>query len=147
METTQQTIENNKLIAEFMGYDANKVEVTIPKFKRLIAFNTQSIKETSIKCFESSIFKFNELEFHSSWDWLMPVVEEIEQNKKYFKKELQLNITKYSVCWQTIDNEALILSPNVFHKYGTYAGVEKLQAVYNSVIDFINWHNKNKQNH
>ena len=76
----------------------------------------------------------------------MPVVEEIEQNKKYFKKELQLNITKYSVCWQTIDNEALILSPNVFHKYGTYAGTEKIQAVYNSVIDFINWHNKNKQN-
>ena len=147
METTLETIENNKLIAEFMGYSTDKVEVTIPKFKRLIAFNTQSIKETSIKCFESSIFKFNELEFHSSWEWLMTVVEEIEQNKKYFKKELQLNITKYSVCWQTIDNEAVILSPNVFRKYATYAGFEKLQAVYKSVIDFITWHNKNKQNH
>ena len=144
METTQQTIENNKLIAEFMGYDADKAEVTIPKFKRLIAFKSQSIKSTTIACFESSIFKFNELQFHSSWEWLMPVVEKIEQNKSYFKKELQLKITKYSVSWQTIANEEVILSPNVFHKYGTYAGIEKLQAVYNSVIDFINWHNKTK---
>ena len=69
METTQQTIKNNKLIAEFMGYDADKVEVNIPKFKRLIAFKSQSIKATSIKCFESSIFKFNELQFHSSREW------------------------------------------------------------------------------
>ena len=127
METTQQTIENNKLIAEFMGYKINP--------SKMIVFDGISGQ-----------YFLDRLYYNSSWEWLMTVVEEIEQNKKYFKKELQLNITKYSVCWQTIDNEALILSPNVFHKYGTYAGTEKIQAVYNSVIDFITWYNKNQQN-
>lgn len=77
-----------------------------------------------------------------SWATLMMLVDCIEQNYDYFGKELSLKITKYSVAWQTIDNEAIVLSPVVFHKYGTYAGTEKREAIYESVLDYIRWYNR-----
>ena len=126
------TLENIKLISEFQGIDYSDV-IGMCKSEAYDAGYRDDVIIDNPAYWSC---------YHNSWNWLMPVVEEIEQNKKYFKKELQLNITKYSVCWQTIDNEAVILNSNVFHKYGTYAGVEKIQAVYKSVIDFIKWYNQ-----
>lgn len=52
---TKEIIEGNKLIAEFM-----KVSVS----------DYTSYEEEGRKCYTE-----NDLEYHSSWDWLMPVVE------------------------------------------------------------------------
>ena len=55
------TMENNKLIAEFMGYDIST-----------IASSGVEVVE-----FESKDTKVENLKYHTSWDWLMPVVERI----------------------------------------------------------------------
>ena len=55
-------MNNNKLIAEFMG-------CTHP-------FN--DIHDATLYKVEQGTFELDELEYHTSWDWLMPVVEKIE---------------------------------------------------------------------
>ena len=50
-------MKNNKLIAEFMGYDII-TEAEKDKFPTVLT--TKDVK------------------YHSSWDWLMPVVEKID---------------------------------------------------------------------
>ena len=61
-------MEQNKLIAEFMG--GEYVDEHLIEFK-----NFYSVKEilegefVKTNCFDSD----NELQYHTSWDWLMPV--------------------------------------------------------------------------
>ena len=57
-------MKDNKLIAEFMGVNV----VTLDDI-RLNKNPYQSSADGHLK---------EDLEYHSSWDWLMPVVEEIE---------------------------------------------------------------------
>ena len=59
------TIENNKLIAEFMGL----IESSIDK-----KYWTEKTKEGIGKG------ELVELKYHTSWDWLMPVVETCYHN-------------------------------------------------------------------
>ncbi len=58
-------MNKNKLIAEFMGWDI-KLPTTIPTNLHL----------SNLELDNKEIF---DLKFHTSWDWLMPVVEKIEQ--------------------------------------------------------------------
>ena len=52
------TIENNKMIAEFMGLEMlNDLQIKTPK--------------------DGGIF-LSELKYHTSWDWLMPVIKKIK---------------------------------------------------------------------
>lgn len=77
------TVENNKLIAEFMGagYEENKYS-----------------HESSDYYFESC-----ELEYHFNWNWLMPVVKKIRGiinvdltiNEFECVKEMELNLEPY----------------------------------------------------
>ena len=53
--------ENNKLILEFMG-------CTNP-------FN--DITDATLYKIEQGTFEINELKYHTSWDWLMPVINKI----------------------------------------------------------------------
>ncbi len=58
---------------------------------------------------------FDDLEFHASWDWLMPVVEAIERVHEGVPQEL-IHLSLFS----TIDE------------------------VYNAVVEFINQYNKTR---
>ena len=55
-------MKNNKLIAEFMGFQ----KTTMGWYDNEEAMNFNSDSNT-----------FDELKFHSSWDWLMPIVSKI----------------------------------------------------------------------
>lgn len=57
-------MENNKLIAEFMGNE------TI--FNTIHDATLYNIKEQG-----AVVYELSELKYHISWDWLMPVVEKI----------------------------------------------------------------------
>jgi len=69
------TIENNKLIAEFMG----------EKFTD----SSGVVQGLNYKLIEKKHGEGNNgFRFHTSWDWLMPVVEKIEQVHEGVPQEL-----------------------------------------------------------
>ena len=116
--------ENNKLIAEFMGYNhIMSVEYKIPRHNRMVPFQ-HAIKW---EFFWSDFFKYDELKFHESWDWLMPVVEKIES------LNYRVSITEFAT---NINDERL--------KISQWQNSDKMINTYKAVIEFIQWHNQNK---
>lgn len=82
-------MKSNKLIAEFMG----GIPSSVPNLINL----PQTIGESRILCVKGSeglpsgtyaVKRINDLKYHSSWDWLMPVVEKIEQVHEGVPKQL-----------------------------------------------------------
>ena len=69
-------MKNNKLIAEFMGaalYSPNDYDLySCPSLNDIFA-DVDSQDENA-----QHFFKPDEMKFDTSWDWLMPVVEKIE---------------------------------------------------------------------
>ncbi len=112
--------ENNKLIALFMGYDDFK------------AHSSVRLKRTDEIDAYTHILKYEKLKYHASWDWLMPVVEKIEQMKYnirstplYTRIGYDCEVNKYSE-----------ISPII-----TIEGETKLKATYKAVVEFIKWYN------
>lgn len=95
-------MKTNKLIAEFMGGQRvlpDKDVYNMPTHNNLC-------------------YGVDELHYHTSWDWLMPVVE-------------KMNTTE---LWEEYDISYL----------ATYLVSTDINATYNAVIEFINEYNKNK---
>ena len=111
MKTTE---ENNRLIAEFMGL----VESSIPN-----KFWTEKTKEGF------GVGKFVDLNYHTSWEWLMSVVEKIEN--------IQFNVEQSG---GSCTIHPCVLKEPVFETYST----NRLEATYQAVIQFIEWYNENK---
>jgi hypothetical protein len=121
--TQEEILEGNKLIAEFMGAklitdDPNFMGGNVPFF-RLAKFND----------IERNYTKY-ELKYHSSWDWLMPVVEKIEK-ELFWQIELYRNQCK---IWHETDGKTLWRETE-----------SKIQSTWLAVVEFIKWENKNKQ--
>ena len=106
-------MEQNKLIAEFMGYKlmscnhgkAWDIGKCIPSKDHL--FPIQGVLHTG-----------NELKFHTSWDWLMPVVSKITRDEQYIGNDYRehlLDIVPYGL----------------------------IEDTYNAVVEFIKWYNNN----
>ena len=78
--TQEQTTQNNKLIAEFMGVRHKDDEKYISDLKEM--------RKEGI--FFEQGYMTSELKYHTSWDWLMPVVkkclnsEEKTEGQHYF---------------------------------------------------------------
>ena len=113
------TMNNNKLIAEFMKLEFSKGEYYRPLYN------------------SGDWIPQDELQYYTSWDWLMPVVDKIES----FEDDHRC--CKYNVniqqCWvEIIDNEN---SDEIV----AVDGYDKKAATYNAVVEFIKWYNKNQK--
>ena len=89
---------SNKLIAEFMGYESYEY-----RGYRMFVFEENNHR-TDV-----------DLHYHTSWDWLMPVVEEIDHLQFEDVVEIETGLKMRS-----------------------------LSATYNAVVEFIKQQNKNK---
>ena len=112
-------------------------DVELLKNKKLIAkFMGLTIITDGISWFDTSykgLKKYNE-----SWDYLMPVLEKIEEN--YYTEILGTNTKN--------DNSYIM---NIFDYNGKFifdphSHKSKLELVFITIVDFIKWHNKNKVN-
>jgi len=132
-------LEGNKLIAEFMGWkfkESKPYKVWDPKFiSDEQPPNDWLMTTWIIEDFKSYLMKT--LKFHSSWDWLIPVIEKIEQFDNGVCSVLITGkacdiafSTKYNMQGEDYD------APNFIKIEGS-----KISSAWSTVVDFIKWHN------
>ena len=95
-------IENNKLIAEFMMFE------TVGDL-HLIPFDNT----------DNDTYLPEHMKFHSSWDWLMPVISKITRDESLIENEYRESIM------DTVP-------------YGS------IEDTHKTVVEFIKWYNENK---
>lgn len=66
-------MKSNKLIAEFMGL-------------RINSYGDYNI-DKEIMGFDMIVCSLTDTKFHTSWDWVMPVVAKISRDAKYWEDE------------------------------------------------------------
>ena len=126
--SSEEILDGNILIHKFMGWNIEDVYNSVINGKIHILRSENKRAYTTI----------NELSFtrhcyHSSWDWLMPVVEKIEKiiwNKIDLTEEVIINGLS---CRMPIKDDAFISIKNT-----------KIEATYDCVVEFIKWHNNQK---
>lgn len=101
-------MNDNASIAEFMGYERQCGFYYIEQFEKPCNHSEGM----------TSSFGEDELEYHSSWDWLMPVVRKI-------------NESGYPMC-------GTLLAQKVYQS----CGIAQVELVYKSVVEFIKWYNE-----
>jgi len=113
----EEIIENNKLIAEFMGMkfkdDSDYIE-TLKEMRSQGMFYEQGMMAS-------------ELQYDASWDMLMPVVDKC---------------TQIGFRDQEFDNEIYLKWEEIFDDMGMFLG-NHIEEVFAAVVEFIKWYNKN----
>tara|TARA_R110000796_G_scaffold84358_4_gene183945 strand:- start:359 stop:811 length:453 start_codon:yes stop_codon:yes gene_type:complete len=133
-------MKDNKKIAEFMGMtygDTNDESVMIQMT------NTGN-----------EVVPIESMEYHNSWDWLMPVVDKIErEHKANFRIKCTWNeFTEYSIHQVIVNIEqgemskdkSCIYDSKKIYDYVGDAVKCKREATYQAVVEFINEYNKTK---
>lgn len=117
----QEILEGNKLIAEFMGIYNSQLLLNI----------NENIGSQYIPYLGDDYI--SNLKFHSSWDWLMPVVEKIEND---LQDSFNVDIINKNQCEIVRNGNEFICG------YGFETiNHSKIEAVYNSIVEFIKWYN------
>ena len=100
-------LEGNKLIAEFM---AEEPEVLKRDLKRAGTLES--------------------MQFHKSWDWLMPIVEKIDS----IIPDDSFVTIEYNRCLITVLDGGFDID---------VIGNSRIEATYKAVVEFIKWYNSN----
>jgi hypothetical protein len=105
--------EGNKLIGEFMNH---------PFIKKWKCYNYKGE------------FPYKDLKYHSSWDWLMPVVEKISEKK--------VDVSISHACgydlWHCSISGPYEQPPYIHNRSNIMT-----EAVWLAVVEFIKWYNVN----
>jgi len=117
----EQILENNKLIAQFMGYMPTSKEIGEQTF-------THDTME------KGTVIWLSQFKYHSSWDWLMPVVEKIETEQGCII-EMWLSLGKG--C--KINRLQSKSEGGILHFANESNSL--IEAVCQSVVEFIKWYN------
>ena len=118
--------EENKLIAEFMGFELQNN----PNERW---FNQWFTKETLNKPYNSRI---EILHFDTDWNWLMEVVLKINMVDDY----------RYTVQINSMDTyiHDLKYGGFIFQSEMKWQSDELINSVYEAVVEFIKWYNEQK---
>lgn len=126
-DMTQTTLEGNKLIAEFVG---GKYCI---RDKRSEQWGFRNLPNIPHWVSEQA------LDYHSSWDWLMPVVEKIHATPAVI---FEYTISLIPFC------RIMYCPKNQEHHYfksQEINGITGIEAVYDCVCAFIQWYNNTTQ--
>ena len=120
-------IENNKLIAEFMGLNKTKMFFNL-KTGNYVKKETADCDITVVDVYLKNNKPITNFYYHSDWNWLMEVVEKIEKLK----------------CTVVIEKNICRIHKGGLHFGHAYKFETKIEAVYNACLEFIKWYNKQK---
>ncbi len=116
-------MKTNILIAEFMG----GILSSVPNVINL----PQTVGEARILCVKGSeclpngtysVHRVNELQYHKSWDWLIPVIKQV---REITNVELSIN------DFECVREMELTINPYDY----------TIEQVYQASVDFIKWYN------
>ena len=100
---------------------------------------------------DNSYYILKDALFHSSWDWLMPIVEKIRAVSSYDKGDrfgTNVDLKHYEVVISSGKYESTPIenSTTMYHRKTGHLniGFDNLAICYSAVIEFIKWYNKNK---
>lgn len=125
-------MKENKLIAEFM-YNGVPPLWTSPSYldgKFWVSEKFQGIENPD----GNDLLTTSEMKFHSDWNWLMKVVDKIE-NLQYKNNNYVFKVViDYSSCYvYDMVNDEIITE---------LSRGSKIEAVYDTCVNFIKWHNE-----
>ena len=116
----QEIIKGNALIAEFMGFE----------FFKSLGYTTLNFDETL------RLKYLRDFKFHSSWNWLMPVVLKINTMDNF----------DYSVKIFTMDCQIENSKGEIIARCECkYNPDELINSVWEAVVEFIKWYNSWKE--
>ena len=121
--------ENNKIIAEFMGFT----------FEKNIGYYDNEMLLEQIVYEQQNGNCFDELLFNKDWNWLMAVVEKIEtmsNNDQFYIIVEYDNRDEFKGWIWRIDRFVKTLKVND-NRIKT-----KIEATYNACLEFIKWYNE-----
>ncbi len=110
--TKEEIIEGNKLIAEFMNWKEENISKDL----------------TFYYCPKN--IRYNPLIWHSSWDWLMPVVEKIAET-------FDVSISSCGLWVTTISRKDVYDG-----EISSMGGLEPIENTYTAIVRFLEWYNK-----
>ena len=134
-------MEDNKLIAEFMGHK--------------LGLDGDGMGEPQCRIFEKGLgTKFIEDTYSKSWDWLMPVVDKIERkHKANFRTECLWNEFIECSIYQVIvsieqgemskDKSCIYDSKKIYWYIGDSVKCKR-EATYKAVVEFIKTYNNGR---
>lgn len=144
--------KNNTIIAGFMGFE----KITIGYFGTedetewqkenedwLEHNGLDSVGEYFVNVEEDKWFESKDIKYHTSWDWIMPVLIEIEtrldvvtsiQINRYKDVGYKQLFGETSVCLFDLDHDEII----------TDAGL-KIDALWEAIVKFLIWYNSKKE--
>lgn len=133
----QDTLTNNRMIAEFMGWKDVKHLTMSPDAST--KFSNEYLRFDGPEG-ESLSYYYDDIEshinYHKDWSLLMPVVEKIESIKN------EEGNPKYTVI---IEGNECIVRRNDNRRTICRCGKDsKLEAVYRAITQFLTWLNQNK---
>lgn len=116
---------NNKLIAEFMGLEPEKTLAGAIVYARKEWNNPKKANDCQTEFYEA-----DELLYHFSWNWLMPVLNKLWNLKSFMDFESEL-----SIKFEEIFNIDFTLCE-------FFQG--DITSIYSRAVEFIEWYNDNK---
>ena len=138
-------IEENKIIADFIGLRIRWIQTNSyfdPIDYDMEIDNPDFLDHDTELMYLYECDKPDEnFKFHSSWIWLMPVVEKIESIHDDFHGYFGVHICSNSCV---IQGTNLRTDPENFHQayFSEHYGDNKIQATWLAVVSFIKWWNE-----
>ena len=126
-------MENNKLIAEFMGLKPKMESPDVYVFNDIPYF---SVRENNPEDVMNAIVKYSK--YDSDWNWLMSVVEKINTiDEDRFTVQI---FSMDTYIYDSKDRNFIIKTELIYNPD------ELIKSVYNTCVEFIKWYNKQNKN-
>jgi hypothetical protein len=125
---TMRTIDNNKLIAEFMGYPKKQINKGVARLEE-----NKYVWGQTYYYINGDYHKEDYLLFHLDWNWLMKVVDKIESfedNNRCAKYNINIEQSFVEIIDKNTDDTIVETDADT-----------KIEATYNAVIEFIKYYN------
>jgi hypothetical protein len=148
-------IENNRIIARFMGFESYPFENKGGKgFDVTLNGVPKDDCNGSYSCACYGDLEYNieqilsrELKYHKCWNWLMEVVEKIET---LFNDGIDVDIFSDGTVitqYRFEENEYLTEGEEIVRLTKAEIGFDtKIEHTYQAVVEFIKWYNSAKEN-